>query len=142
MQNAKNTQNGMSLVELLVVLAILSLSAASAVGLIRNTSPSLALKSVQGSLINDLKAERQKALANGIISSISFNQEGYEIKRTNSQKKWPRGITLEAEIGNSTTLIFFEDGSSNGLSFKLNKNTHSTLIFVNPLSGAVSNANL
>jgi len=142
LQNAKNTQNGMSLVELLVVLAILSLSAASAVGLIRNTSPSLALKSVQGSLINDLKAERQKALANGIISSISFNQEGYEIKRTNSQKKWPRGITLEAEIGNSTTLIFFEDGSSNGLSFKLNKNTHSMLIFVNPLSGAVSNANL
>lgn len=130
-------QEGVSVVELLAVLAVLSIAAGSAAGFVRAASPTIVLKSTRAMLENDLKAARNTALAKGIQLSAQIDSTGYRFSERQISRAWPKGVTAFDEATQEIEIIFFDDGSSNGGVVTLSKGQQEAQIIINAITGRV-----
>jgi len=113
---------GYTLVELLVVLAIMGLLLAAAPAIIRAARPGIEVKTAAQMLANDLRAARATAIANNADTWIVVDAEkhAYSVEPRGKIKSLPRDASVllrgprGEDAGVRAAVRFYPDGSSNG----------------------------
>jgi general secretion pathway protein H len=103
---------GYTLMELLVVLAIMAFVAAAAMPLLSASRPGLLARSAVHAVAQDLAAARRDAIAQATQTRVVFAPGGYEVLPGGPSRRLPKGIAVR--LRGAAEIDFFPDGSSNG----------------------------
>jgi general secretion pathway protein H len=103
--------DGYTLVELLVVLAIIGLLAAGAMPMLTTARPGLTAKAAARSVAEDLIAVRQEAIDKGATQRFLLNPAA---GRYGARHAVPKGVVLGFTGPTRNEIDFYPDGSSNG----------------------------
>lgn len=136
------TSAGYTLMELLVVLAVLGLLTVFSAPALMGLLPSYIVNAQARTLASALRDARIMAILNNdeIIFSIDSNQESYGLDNNKTLTRVSSGIDLQIypALNSNQKLIFFPDGTSTGAHIDLVKSDHKRTLIVEKLSGDVS----
>lgn len=138
--------SGYTLVELLVVLAVMALLVAAAPALINTMRPGVEAKAAARTLANDLRGVRAAAIVANSETWVVLDAENkrYEIEPSGVMRKLPRAVSLELrgprgeESGKHIELRFFPDGSSTGGSIRIVSGNRQHWIVDHWLTGRIT----
>jgi len=144
-------QQGMTLLELLVVLVIASLMLALVAPNVGNVLPGSELKAFARQSAGLLRELRSEAVVQSRIRRLALDREG-RLYRSGDRTpaRWPDGVEVQLDGGDvpdfyrdpfltEPALLFFPDGSSNGGTLTLSRvGTGHYTVAVDALSGRVS----
>jgi general secretion pathway protein H len=138
---------GITLIEMLVVLAIMSIAIAVASSSLRTSSAAVRLGPLRAELANALKTARAAAITGNRPVAVSLDPitRTYRVEGIGSPKRLPQGAMLSLVTGkmehrssHDGSLIFFPDGSSTGGLFTLSTARQSVAVRVEWLTGAIT----
>lgn len=139
-------ENGFTLIEMLVVLVVLSLTAALLVGRGPARSPALDLRAAAGQVAQGLRLARSQAIAQNrtVAFALDVGSGGYRVG-DGPPRALPAGLSLSmtAIAGNTASgrvgaITFLPDGSSSGGRVGLSAGARSVWVGVDWLTGRVS----
>jgi general secretion pathway protein H len=139
--------NGFTLLEMLVVLAIMSMTIAAATISFRGSGGAVRLQPLAVRIAADLKLARAEAIAQNRPVEVAFDaaKHAYQVQGSRAAVVLPGsiGFTLvtPAEFRRNTDgahLVFFADGSSTGGRVTLTDNRLAITLMVDWLTGAVT----
>ncbi len=105
------SNEGYTLVELLVVLAIIALLAAGAMPMLSTARPGLTAKAAARAVAEDLIAMRQEAIDRGAVQRFLLNPAA---GRYGARHAVPKGVVLSFAGPARNEIDFYPDGGSNG----------------------------
>ncbi len=113
---ATGNQAGFTLVELLVVLAIIALLIAAAPILMQSALPGARSLAAARALAQELRQTRGQAIAGGNATAIRFDaaQQIYLLEPGDRPRALPRTIRFSLPAQAATQIGFYPDGSSSG----------------------------
>jgi general secretion pathway protein H len=136
------TENGFTLVELLAVLAILSIAVVSFALNGSGGSDTARFRSFLVATVSALTESRTRAMKNAAEESVTIHTGNHTITSGNRTIKFPKGVELEATIASSTSgaasIRFFPAGTSTGGKLVFTQRGKSYEILVNWLTGNVA----
>jgi general secretion pathway protein H len=137
---SRTGDSGFTLVELLVVLAVIALLIVAAPTLVSAARPGLEGKAAARALAQDLNAARQAAIFSGDESQVTFDPgTGSYVAPGGKRHAVPRDFSLAFQPGGlSNRIRFFPDGSSTGGTIVLGAGGHQHRVTAHWLSGRVS----
>jgi general secretion pathway protein H len=141
-RRAKHEMSGFTLLEMLVVLAILSLIVTVVPPLIRAVAGPNA-RSVGHAVAADLRLLRDEAIRQDAITAFVPDDKGYVLKPSGQAKHLPAGLALSFDAAPSyllpaTDVIeFFPDGSATGGVLRLVRKGLAVRILVRSVDGRV-----
>jgi len=139
-------QDGYTLVELLVVLAIMGLLIAATPPLINALRPDVEATAAARMLVDDLRAARATAIASNRPSAIVLDAQlhSYQIMPSNISRAIPREVNIRVldargrDAGGRSAFFFYADGSSNGGSIELQAGKRHHIVTDHWLTGRVT----
>jgi general secretion pathway protein H len=137
---------GFTLVELLVVLAVIGLLIVAAPTLISAARPGLEARAAAQSLANDLREARGKAIATNNETKVIFDSadRSYMVDPGGRKLQLPAGLALTFQGRSAdrspspSELIFFADGSSTGGRIRIASAKREHWIVAHALTGGVA----
>ena len=105
---------GYTLVELLVVLAILTLLVAIGVPRLSPKRPALQARVMAHVLADDLRLARQQAINGAVVKRLVLASGRYAIVPGGVQRIVPKGIAIALSDARQNEIDFHPDGSSGG----------------------------
>ncbi len=146
---------GYTLVELLVVLAILGLITAIALPMFANALPGAELKAAARNLGADMRLARSRAIAGNrdVALSVDLPERRYAVSGEGPERWLPEEITIDVLTARSelegedalrprrARIRFFPDGSSTGGRVSLSRGGRTYHVGVDWLTGRVKVAN-
>jgi general secretion pathway protein H len=139
--------DGITLVELLVVLAILALVLISSVPALRRPSPEVELRLHALKIVAALNAGRARSQATGFDTAFAIDPQTntWRLIGGGGHSLIPAGMFLTLKAARVTTrnlrdvqIVFFPDGSAAGGQLSITKGEHRAEITVDWLTGAVA----
>jgi len=140
------TDQGSSLIEVLIVMAILALVAAVALPSVRPPDRAHSLRSIAADIAGRLRAARATALAENREVAFAFDAErrAYAVEGTGPPQPLPPAIELSITTAREfvreaqdVKVVFFADGTSSGGAIKLSEAQQSVTITIAWLTAAV-----
>lgn len=131
---------GMTLVETLVALAVLSLATGVAAGAVGALSPRLAVERAADQLIVDLKRARLEAETTGAPINIDINAHGYGISALQIGRIHQSDLTVRWNDGNTDLFAFNPGFDQSGSDITISKGKYSAKIEIAPISGKITRA--
>jgi general secretion pathway protein H len=132
---------GYTLVELLVVLAVIGLVILSVPTLLSAARPAVEAKAAARLLAQDLSTARQTAILKRRETGVVLNaQTGRYALAGGVLRELPKGVSLSfrATAGGGNTILFYPDGSSTGGIVDIGDATHRHRVIAHWLSGRIS----
>jgi len=138
--------DGTSLMEVLIVMAILALAAALALPTLRSPARGQSLSSVAADITVRLRAARATALAENRDVAFSFDAEAraYAVDGTGPPQQLPPAMALAITTAREfvrdareARLLFFADGTSSGGTIKLSQAEQSVTISIAWLTSTI-----
>jgi len=109
-----NNKRGFSLLEMMIVVALIAILSAVAVISIKSNMPQYYLSGAARQVLTDLMLARSKAVSNNTTTTVTFSSTGYSIGGvTTDISSQFRGVTLSTK---STTgiITFYTMGTTSG----------------------------
>ncbi|MEI6705007.1 MAG: GspH/FimT family pseudopilin [Deltaproteobacteria bacterium] len=109
-----NNKRGFSLLEMMIVVALIAILSAVAVISIKSNMPQYYLSGAARQVLTDLMLARSKAVSNNTATTVNFSSTGYSIGGvTTDISSQFRGVTLSTK---STTgiITFYSMGTTSG----------------------------
>lgn len=137
---------GFSLIEMLVVIALIALMAGLATQLLRAPSTKLKLDQSVRSLCTAMRVNRSRAIATNNETSIIFDfKRNVYVSSVTGEVALPKDVSVDlnaASLRDSNVrdgaIVFFPDGGSTGIDVVLKTAQAKAEISVNWLTGSVS----
>ncbi|MEM6649336.1 MAG: prepilin-type N-terminal cleavage/methylation domain-containing protein [Pseudomonadota bacterium] len=129
------SERGVTLFEILLVLAILSLMVGAVSLSMGNMLPSLQLKQAAASLEADLKRARMTSRRQAGGVQVTWRETGYAIAPIDVEQEWAKGITLI--WSEEASLVFVDGVPSIGGSVRLTYRGREMTLRVEPFTGRV-----
>lgn len=133
-------QKGFTLLEMLVVLAVLMLATSAATVGITKLSPSLAVKSASYQLLSDLKMARVTAMLKGAAVSVMFSEGGYDVKAIQVERAWPAGVSAVVDGPIENEILFSESTRLASFTVTLSKGKTHERIEIAPATHRIARA--
>jgi general secretion pathway protein H len=139
-------ERGFTLLELLVVLAIIGLLLSAVPAILTAARPGIDARSEAIAIADELRAARSQAVASGRETRLTFDIGGarYGIDPGGRSRDLPQGMVVHfrgsrGEVGASSAAVrFFRDGTSTGGELLLTYQGHEHRILAHWLTGRVS----
>lgn len=131
-------QRGLTLFELLIALALISLMALMASGGMRNASPRLAVKLASEQLLADIKRARLEADASNTAVTMAVTENQYAISALAITRALPRGVAVEIAGGNDTDITIGPGYWLKGYDLTLSKGDAQSTIRIEPVTRRVT----
>ena len=136
------SRKGYTLVELLVVLAILVGLAAAFPLALERLSPARQVQVYAERLISDLRLLRAQAMKQGVTMALVIDDatNSYRMKPDGSSHALPTGITIQIDassphtLSNAQQIRFYSDGSSDGGAIRLVRENREARLTVSALT--------
>lgn len=135
---------GLSLFELLVVLAILSLMTSFSAALMFNAFPERRVTDFVSTLENDLHAARLHVRRTGQVVQLELDVDGYVFSELGREQVWPEDVQVswrESEAGWHNFPSTFQLSSSRlgwrGFQVRVETEDHFHDVIQNPISGRI-----
>ena len=132
----KQYQSGLTLVELLITLTILSLVMGVSSAWLQRSLPALSVRANLSTLESDLKQARLRSQTQGVNVVIEMSKHGYEIAALDLSRSFPP--SLEIIRDEAVPLIYAEDGTGPAGSITLKKGRAYGTISFDPLTGKIT----
>lgn len=140
----RDRETGLSLFELLVVLAILSLIASFSAALLVNTFPERRVESFASALEADLHVARRHVRRTGISVQLELSPVGYGLPELELTQDWPEDVRVSwrtPEAHWSTNPMIIRLSSSrlgwSGFQVRMEDNEYVHDIIQRPISGRI-----
>lgn len=109
--NLSHDQSAFSLIELMIILAIIGILAAVTAPNILGMLPRMRLKNAVNRIVTDIQLARMKSIATGKEYRLNFDisSESYSIEegnRSSSSTSWNAGVEEERKFGDSNNLYY------------------------------------
>jgi general secretion pathway protein H len=132
-------EGGYTLLELLVVLAIIGLIASAALPMFAAMRPGLQAKSAARAIAEDLRTARQSAISSGEETRVVMNGAAnrYAILPHGAARVLPKQIAFRVQASGDE-IDFFPDGSTSGGAVTVQSGTARHRIVVHWPSGRIS----
>lgn len=127
---------GITLVELLVALAVMSLAAGMVFSAGARLLPGIELRQACDTLITDLKRARLEASLSGEPVVVAPTGDGYRIEAIGIERVLPSGTRIDWPA-ETARIQFMPDWGSTGGKIRIVKGKRVASIFVDPLLGQV-----
>ncbi len=140
MTGARDHEAGYTLVELLVVLAIIGLLATAAMPLLPSTGPGLHARVAARELADTLVRARQQAIARNATIAVAFDPRAgrYGIRPGGDVLRLPQGVALAVRSPDADEIDFYADGSTSGGTVTLRAAKAKRIVRVRWPAGQVS----
>jgi general secretion pathway protein H len=131
---------GYTLVELLVVLAVIGLIILSVPTLLTAARPALQAKAAARLMAEDMSAARQAAVLHGVETGIVLNAAAgrYAMVPGGVVRNLPKGVIMAFRSTDGNAILFYPDGSSTGGIVLVGDAGHQHRIIAHWLSGRIS----
>ncbi|GJL95263.1 MAG: hypothetical protein DHS20C05_16680 [Hyphococcus sp.] len=137
--NAEQSQErGLTLFELLIVLALLGLMGLMAVSSVRASSPKLSVKTTAEQLLADLKRARIETESTGAPIDIVIEKEGYAIETLNVARTLPHGVNLSVANSTQSRLTIGPGYWLSGYEIEISKGDASAKLSIAPVTRRMS----
>ena len=139
-----NADDGMTLVEVLIVLAIIGLTYALVAPNFTSTAKSVAVRTIALDLKNQLAVARAVAIARNrsVAVILDLKQRRYASEADNRWVQWPADLQVSVTTARDTgddgglpRLVFFPDGSASGGQVVIGREKQSYTVVVEWLNG-------
>lgn len=142
----RDDEAGFTLVELLVVLAVVGLLIAAAPAIVSAARPGAEAKATAFAIANDLRAARARAIVEKreVVAVFDIDRNSYTVKPGGELHTLPRALNMTfatEDFRSDATedqIRFFSDGSSTGGALRIISAKHIHRIVVYPLMGRIS----
>ena len=134
----KRRQQGLTLIELLITLSILSLGALIAAGGRNRALPQRTVDFAAEQLVSDLKRARLEAQKSGAPVTVRFAQSGYAASGL-FDRDFGDGVTLQLD-GDRGDIVFDWNFASLGGAVMLKKGRRQAIVKVHAITGKVERA--
>ncbi|MEJ1970186.1 MAG: prepilin-type N-terminal cleavage/methylation domain-containing protein [Rhizomicrobium sp.] len=129
-------EQGVTLLEMLVVLAILALISALAFPQLGRARDTIALRRSAVLLVSDLHEARAAAIRTGMAAGIAVSRDGRAYRRAaGGLRMAPDGVAFAAANGGTD---FFADGSTSGGRFSVIGMGRRMDVLVDPVTGSIA----
>ena len=134
----RQQQVGLTLLELLITLSILSLAAGVTVSAINARSPRYAVHQTAEQLVTDLKRARLEAQKTGKAVSVRFADNQYEVSAWELQRTPPHGVSIRLSGADQDVIAFSSVFAHLGGEVRIEKGNASAVVIVRPITGKVA----
>lgn len=140
-------ESGVSLIEMLIVLAILSLAASLALPKLSGRDQTTPVSHLSSDIAVKLRAARAKAVAENreIVFAFDMEDRNYRVEGIGEPRQLPAGISLTITTARNRSggreearIAFFPDGTSSGGTIRMAYQGYSVAIEVAWLTGAIT----
>lgn len=129
---------GFTLLELLVVLAIIAIATAAAAGFLAPRPEGAMVRAARDTLIADLRRQRMSAIATGHAHGVATYEDGSGYRLLPQGKGIRLPDTMKVAQRSASGITFYPDGSSSGGMLRLRANAVDLGLKVEPLLGRVA----
>lgn len=133
----RREQSGLTLLELLITLSILSLAAGVIVSAINTRSPRYAVHQTAEQLVADLKRARLEAQKTNEPVSVLFADTYYEISGSDLRRTPPNGVEIRLTGADEDAITFSTAFAHPGGKITIEKGKASAVVVVHPITGKV-----
>lgn len=130
-------QHGLTLVELLVTLSVLSLGALIAVSSMNRALPQRALNHAAEQLVTDLKRARLHAQKHGVPVAVSFEEKRYASDSIRLSRILESNIVIQTEES-ADEIVFSQSFATLGGSIVLQIEDRRVIIKTDPIIGKIT----
>lgn len=139
----KKSDTGYTLLELLVVVAVISMAIALAPNVYARLVPSFQVRQFSNDIINEARSLRQRAVDERMITWLAVRENDNTLHLSNGFLAMPGGVELAfsdekaIEPNKDGTIYFYPNGMSSGGEVIVQKDTYEAVIAVDWISGAI-----
>jgi|GEM_PF-6326713 len=141
MQTSENykrlRQRGLTLVELLLMLSIMSLAILISASAINARSPRLAIDQAAEQLVTDLKRARLKAQESGERVAVTRSDAGYLISTLNLDRQFRNDLNIEWLANSVDGIVFAGQFANPGGRIEITKSGRRAIILVHAITGKI-----
>jgi prepilin-type N-terminal cleavage/methylation domain-containing protein len=134
---ARRRQSGVTLIELLVTLSILSMGALIAANAVNNRLPQQTVNQIAERLVADLKRARLYAQQTGDAVTVHFTADEYSSGALAIGRILPSGMSMGFGKADDAIVEFSSSFAHSGSEIRIQKGRASAVVLVHPITGKI-----